>query len=122
MQRFGSIPSDWDADSMIAPLNILAVAANTTVVIPAGYSILQIIVENTTANAITGGLKIGTTTGGTQVVVALAVAANSIQAILDATILKRVFSRTANQTLYVQAVTAWNSANLNIHFVLRKFI
>ena len=122
MQRFGSIPSDWDADSMVAPLNTLNVTANTTLVIPAGYSILQVIIENTSANAITGGVKIGTSSGGTQVVVALAVGANSIQKIPDATLLKSVFSRTASQTLYIQAVTLWNSASLNIHFVLRKFI
>lgn len=107
---------------MVAAINLLAVTANTTVVIPAGYSILQIIVANTTANAVTGGVKIGTTTGATNVVLALAVGANSIQAIPDASVLIKVFSRTVNQTLFLQAVTSWNSANLNIYFVLRKFI
>jgi hypothetical protein len=101
--------------------NTLNVATNTTIIIPAGMSILQIIVENTTGNALLGGLKIGTTNGGVDVLVALAVSGSSVQAISDAALLKKVFSTTVDTTLYIQAVTAWNSASLNFHFVLRKY-
>lgn len=98
----------------------MTVTGNTTAVIPAGFVILQIVIENTTANAVTGGIKIGTTNGGTEVVVALAVSANSLQAVPDATLLKSVFSMSTDTTLYIQTVTLWNSASLNIRFILQK--
>lgn len=102
--------------------NILNITANTTTVIPAGYSILQIVVENTTGNAITGGIRIGTTNGGVDVAIAVAVSANSLFVIPDSTLLKLIFSLSSNTTLYVQAVTLWNSSNINLRFVLRKVI
>jgi hypothetical protein len=97
------------------------VASNTTVVVPAGMSILQIIIENTTGNAVVGGVKIGTSSGATDVVAAFAVASSSLTHVSDSVLLKAVFSMTADTTLYIQAVTLWNSASLNIHFVLRSF-
>lgn len=99
---------------------LLTVTANTTASIPAGYIIQEIVIENTTANAVTGGIKIGTTSGATDVVVAFAVGANALSVVPDATILKRVFSMSSAQTLFIQAVTLFNSASLNIYFVLRK--
>lgn len=97
-----------------------AVIANTNFSVPAGWAIDQIHFANTTANAVTGGIRIGTTAGGTEVVVAQAVGANVLDTIADANILKKVFSRTAAQSLFIQAVTSWNSASLELSFVLRK--
>lgn len=102
--------------------NILNITANTTTVIPAGYSILQIVVENTTGNAITGGIRIGTTNGGVDVAIAVAVSPNSLFVIPDSTLLKSIFSLSSDTTLYIQAVTLWNSSNINLRFVLRKVI
>lgn len=104
-----------DTDTSLA-----AMTANGTVTIPAGHMIQHVVIQNTTGNAITGGIRVGTTNGGTDVVVAVAVGASALFAVLDATILKRVFSLSVDTTLYVQAVVAWNSASLNIYFVLRK--
>jgi hypothetical protein len=103
-----------------AQLNAMSVTANTTVTIPAGWMIQSIVVNNTTSNAVTGGVRVGTTDGGVDVVIALAVGANALLAVLDATILKRVFSLTVDTVLYIQTVTVWNSASLNIYFVLQK--
>jgi hypothetical protein len=97
-----------------------AVTANTTVSIPAGWSISQIMFANTTANAVTGGVRIGTTSGATDVVGAQAIGANAIDTISDANILKKVFSRSAAQTLFIQAVTSWNGASVEFAIVLRK--
>jgi hypothetical protein len=69
---------------------------------------------------VTGGIRIGTTAGGADVVAAQAVAGNAIDTVAEANILKRVFSRTAAQTLHIQAVTAWNSASVELAFVMRK--
>lgn len=97
-----------------------AVTANTTISIPAGWAISQILFANTTANAVSGGIRIGTTSGAADVVNAQAVGANAIGSIDDANILLKIFSRTAAQTLFIQAVTAWNSASVELSFVLRK--
>jgi len=102
------------------PLTVPYVTADATVSIPAGYKIDSLVIENTTANAVTGGIKIGTTNGGTEVAAAIAVGANALLQVTDAELLKRLFSMSTATTLYLQDVTAWNSASLNFYFTLRK--
>lgn len=108
--------------SLTVGQNTQNVTAATTVVIPAGHSILQIVVSNTTSNSVTGGIKIGTTLGGTEVLVALAVGADELFVISDSVLLKKIFSLSTATTLYIDAVTLFNSASLNFHFALRKVI
>jgi len=90
-------------------------AANSSLSIPANAVIHSITVVNKTANAITGGLKFGTTNGGTDVVAALTVGSSALAPVLDAALLLRMFSTTLTQNLYVDAVVAWNSASVDIH-------
>jgi len=85
-----------------------------SLVLPAGAYINQIVVANTTANAVTGGIKVGTTAGGTDVVAALTCAANCLTFVADASLSKRIFSATAAQTLSIDAVTGWNSASVDV--------
>ena len=90
----------------------VTVATTLTNALPPTAYITSIIIYNRTANAITGGLKIGTAAAGTQVVTAQAVAGNDF--IEVATINDRLFSLSDYQTLYVDAVTGWNSASIDI--------
>jgi len=92
-------------------------ATTLTDIAPKGYKIESILFENTTANAVTGGIKIGTTVGGTDVVSAATVGANA-EGLM--TLAKDFFSTSANQTLYIDAVTAWNAASINLTFRFRK--
>ena len=94
--------------------------SNGTVSVPAAYAIMGLVLRNTTANAITGGVRIGTTDGGIDVAVAIAVGASAIIGVPDATVLKKYFSASAATTLYIQAVTSWNSASLNVAVVISK--
>lgn len=96
--------------------------SNGTLVIPAGHSIRQLDIIETANAAVTGGIKVGTTDGGIDVVVALPVAGLSLQSVLDATLLKRVFSLTSNTTLHVQTVTLWNGASVNVYAHLNRLI
>src|ERR1700676_1669482 len=96
--------------NVVAPL----LAAAGSVTLPTGAYLQAIVIGNVTANAITGGLKIGTTLGATDVVATVAVGANALIHITDAAILKRVFSSIASQQLFIDAVTAWNGAIVNI--------
>lgn len=95
------------------------ITADTTLtgVVPAGYRIRGITVEETAGNAITGGLKIGTSAGGAQVVNAQAVGAN---ALVDCALGARLFSLTTAQTLYVEDVTAWNSASIDLYLEMER--
>lgn len=85
-----------------------------TVSIPKNNYIKAIYMRNTTANAVTGGIKIGTTAGGVDVVAAQAVGANAFLKVADADVLIKGW--TADQTIYIEDVTAWNSANVNVTF------
>jgi hypothetical protein len=82
--------------------------------LPPGARLAGISYRNNTANAVTGGLKIGSTAGGTDVVAAHAVAGSAVGHIPEASLLKRFFSFTSRQILYLDAVTAWNSASLDV--------
>ena len=85
-----------------------------TMQMPANTYIQQIVVNNTTNNILLGGLKCGTTNGGVDVLAALAVGAAAFVADIP---LKTVFSRTQPQTLYFDAVTSWNSAEIDVQIV-----
>lgn len=87
-------------------------------VIPAGHRIMSVDVFNNTGNIMTGGLKFGTTGGGVDVVAAQAVAANANLAIVDTAVLKRFFSKTADQTISYDAVVGWNSTNIDLYITL----
>ena len=97
--------------------SINGVNANATVSIPAGWAIENIFFASKNANDVTGGIKIGTTSGGTEVVSSIEVPGNSLRSLMqsvDSFPAQVLFSRTAAQTLYVQAVTDWNGASIDI--------
>lgn len=89
--------------------------------LPASAYIREIIVDNSTANAVTGGIDIGTTAGAADVVSALTCGANCLTFVGDVALLKRVFSKTAQQALFILGHTAGNSANLNVTIVYGYF-
>lgn len=89
--------------------------------LPAGTFIQHIIVNNTTANAVTGGIKFGTTAGATDVVSALTCGASCLTFVADSALAKRVFSSTASQKIFVNAVTSLNNASLDITIVYGRF-
>lgn len=84
--------------------------ANTSVILPARAIISQIFAVNNTANAVTGGLKFGTTNGGVDIVAALTVAASVASP--PATILLTRFP--GQQQIFIDAAVAWNSANVDV--------
>ncbi len=95
-------------------------SANSSIIMPANSVIDYIIVKNNTANAITGGLKFGTTAGATDIVAALAVGASALVFVLDAVLLLRIFSTSATQQIFIDAVAAWNSASVDITIVYKQ--
>lgn len=89
--------------------------------IPAQAFIQDIIFSNSVAAAVTGGVSIGTTANGVDVVAAQACASTCLTFTTDALLLKRPFSLTAATPLHAAAVTAWNSTNLTITVIYGYF-
>lgn len=96
-------------------------AANSSITIPANCYINAVSVRNNTANAITGGLKFGTTNGGVDIYAALAVGASVLTNMLDASVLKRFFSASSTQQIFIDAVVSWNSASVDIDILYTQF-
>jgi hypothetical protein len=86
------------------------IAADALLALPAYHAIRRILILNRTANAVTGGLDIGTSVGGQQVLAAKAVAAS---AVVESVPVASVFLATA-QSLSLTAASAWNSAVLDV--------
>lgn len=89
--------------------------------VPANAYVQQIIYSNSVAAAVTGGVSIGTTANGVDVVAAQAVGSTALVNTANASILKQVFSTTAPTPLHAAAVTAWNSTNVTITVVYGYF-
>lgn len=96
---------------------LTGVTSATSITLPANTYIDQIFVKNNTANAVTGGLKFGTSAGAADVVAALVVAGSVVSP--PATLLLTKFA--AGQTISIDAVAAWNSANVDITVVYGQF-
>jgi hypothetical protein len=77
-----------------------------------GIQIISIQIHETAGNAVTGGLRIGTSAGATDVVVAQAVGANALFVLTDVAVVKKTFPFVPFD-LYVEAVTDWNGAVIN---------
>lgn len=89
--------------------------------VPAGFYIAEIVYSNAVAAAVTGGISIGTTANGTDVVAAQAVGSAALTFTPNASILKQVFSTTVATPLHAAAVTAWNSTNVTITVKMAAF-
>jgi hypothetical protein len=107
------LPTIFDnaSKALVTGRRLKRFTANGTIVLPAGVLLRRIYFRNRTANAVTGGIRIGTSAAGTQVVTAQAIAANAVVSI-NPTIENY---QAAEQTLYVEAVTAWNSADVDVY-------
>ena len=83
--------------------------------LPAKAYIQQIIFSNSVAAAVTGGISIGSTANGTNIVAAQAVGSSTDVAVAQAAILLPVPSTSAAATaLHMAAVTAWASTNVTV--------
>jgi hypothetical protein len=101
------------------------VLAGTTAVqigvLPPSTYVQHIIVQNSTANAITGGIAFGTTANGTDIDATLACGANCLAFAADSALVKRVVSTTAATPIFASATSNWNSANVTITVVYGYF-
>jgi len=88
---------------------------------PAGAYIQQIIAQNVTATAVTGGISFGTTANGTDIASTITCGANCLANVPNASIGKQLFSASVPQAIHAAAVTAWANANVIITVVWGYF-
>jgi hypothetical protein len=120
-QSMGYSPNG-ELQSMVVSTGVLTTTGSVQVAsLPASAFIQDIIIDNTTANAVTGGIDIGKTTGAADIVSAKVCAANCLTTVLDSAILLRVFSKTAAQPIWVTGHTDGNSANLTLTIIYGFF-
>lgn len=118
----GADVNDFKAQGFITDPQVAYASQLTaagSVVLPASAYIDSITIQETSGAAITGGWKIGTTAGGTDVVAAAVVGANGLVSVPDVSMLKRVFSSTSPQTLFMGAVTNFTdgpAVNVTVHY------
>lgn len=109
--------------SEIPPFNSLNKGANYSLGIPRGVAIDGIRIQNTSANAVTGGLNIGTAPGASDIASAVAIPANSDIYVTGGALLKSYpLAALGAQTLFFNAVSAFNSAILNTTIYGRRVI
>lgn len=110
--------------TVIAPVRSVVAKGQTdrfSMTLPAGAYIQDIIAQETSGAAVTGGLKVGTTSGGTDISSNIVLGASSFAVALDVSIAKRAFSATAPQTIFVGPVTSFNSAAVNVTIIYGYF-
>lgn len=101
--------------------------ATNSPILPANAYIEAIIVQETTGNALTGGLDVGVAGASDQTIVAaFAVGANAVINIPSASILKHVFPTSgttgpAAQQIFFNAHTSWNSASIVVTILARYY-
>lgn len=98
------------------------VSANTSFNIPIGFRILSGVVVETAGNALTGGLDMGLTTNGVEIVSGQAVSGS---ATVDLVLVQTFFSTTAVDEIFFSDGndnTDWDSAVLDVWLILQKVI
>lgn len=82
-----------------------ATTASGSVVLPPGTFIDRVIAQETSGAAIGAGILVGTTSGGSDIINGMTCAANCLVTATDASMLKRVFSATAAQNVFIGVPT-----------------
>lgn len=88
------------------------ITAATSFTFSPNHNFDSVVIRNNTANVVTGGIKLGSTNGGTEHLATIAVAGNANVSAVEGALSARY--STGTSTLYVGAVTAWNSASITI--------
>lgn len=89
-----------------------ATAATAVITLPAATRIDSVVIQEIAGNSVTGGIKIGTTNGGNDVVAGITCGASCLATATDVSMAKRVFSAFNSQPIFVGAVNSYNSANV----------
>lgn len=107
-----AIPQGNPSIQFTVPVTATGTTAYQIGTLPPNAAITGIYASNTDAShAVTGGINIGSTSGGNDIVAGanFASGTSSVSAPTQANLLTRVFSITAGQAIFANAVTSWNT-------------
>lgn len=104
-------------NSLFSKLQAYEVTSHCVVEFPKNGVVRDIILRNTTENAVMGGIRIGTETGMGDVIKSFPVGAGAFLIVPDALIMRRSFSTIDAQPLIIDAISGWNGASLNIDII-----
>lgn len=108
--------------TLVVPQILANTTAANSPTLPAAAYIHNIVVHETSAAAVTGGLDIGTAASGAEIVSALTVSASTLNVVADTALLKRVFSATVPQQIFFTCRTNCNSGPaLNVTIIYSLF-
>ena len=119
----GAIPINLPVDHQEVYLD-LTLTGDDSFTLTKGYKITSIIVKETAANALTGGLDVGTSAGGVEVVSGMAVGANATVncTLVAAGTIGATFT-TADDTIYFSDGNDdanWDSASLEVRVQMQR--
>lgn len=89
--------------------------------VPPGAYIREFVWNNLTATAVSGGIDVGTTANGSDVVSAQTCGASCLTFTADSALLKRVFSTTVSTPIHIAAHTTWQGANVTVTMIFGYF-
>lgn len=92
------------------------VTENTYFVVPVNFYIDKIVIRRNGDALPTGGIRLGTVLNGAQVLAATALT-NTFTVVN--TLVQGVF--TTAQTVYLTPVVAWNSANISVYVIMKRY-
>jgi hypothetical protein len=110
---------NYDSNTSVGTISTLKVVLSndSSLTLKANSVIDCIKLTNTTSNVITGGINIGTTPGGAEILSTYAVDSNIFTCINGVSLLKQSFL--VDTLLYISAITSWNSASLTLEFIIK---
>jgi hypothetical protein len=103
--------------AILTPATLTGTTAVLIGTLPANAYIQHIFLQNQNANAVSGGVNVGSTSGGSDIVAAAAVTGTT--AIVDATLVAKNFI--GPQAIYAAAATSWANSNVGITVVYGLF-
>jgi hypothetical protein len=107
-----TLPSGLPSMQIVIPTTATGTTAFQIGTLPPNAAIVGVYASNTDAShAVTGGINIGSTSGGNDIVAGANFSLNTatVNAPTQANIATRLFSTTAGQAIFTNAVTSWNT-------------
>lgn len=107
-----TLPSGLPSLQIVIPVTATGTTAFQIGTLPPNAAIVGVYASNTDAShAVTGGINIGSTSGGNDIVAGanFAMSTATVAAPTQANIATRLFSITAGQPIFTNAVTSWNT-------------
>lgn len=94
-------------------LGLSSTSVDSSFTLPSAGRLDSIVLQETSGAAVTGGIFIGTTSGGRDIT-EIALGASQITQVPDSSMLKRVFTTTGGQQIFIKGDNKANNSSVNV--------